>query len=85
MHMKNAQKNNLWVHLASFNFPDSQLCLESKTEPRLEKAPNYMEGGGTPNRKNIYWGGHRTYFLDGGNNWGWDTVNIERHFQLIKL
>ena len=29
-------------------------------------------GGGTLHRKNVYWKeGHRTYFDDWGNNWGW--------------
>ena len=45
--------------------------LESKTEPSIAKAQDYM--GGTPHRKNLYWewgrGGHRTYFLDWVNNW----------------
>ena len=32
-------------------------------------------GGGTA-KKNLYWegGGHRTYFVDGVTNWGWDTA-----------
>ena len=30
---------------------DSQLCLESKTEPSVAKAHNYIGSGG-----NIYWG-----------------------------
>ena len=29
--------------------------------------------------KNIYWrGGHRTYFLDGGNNWGGEKTYTGR-------
>ena len=52
------------------NLPDSKLDLESKTEPSVVKAQNYMERGGTPHRKKcIGRGGHPTYFLDGGNNW----------------
>ena len=59
MHMQNTQKKaNLWLHLASWNLPDSQLSLESKTEPRVAKAQNYMEGGGdTALKKHITsWG-----------------------------
>ena len=42
--------------------------LESKTELSVAKAQNYIlaEGGNTIQRE----GGHRTYFLDGGNKWG---------------
>ena len=59
------KKNNLWLHLTSWNLPDSQLCLESKTEPSVAK------GGGTPHRKQIYWKGgtpHIPY-------WGGDTAH----------
>ena len=35
--------------------------LESKTEPSVAKAQDYM-------------GGHRTYFVEKGNNWGGDTA-----------
>ena len=46
----------------------STSLLESKTEPSVAKAQNYMERG---HGKNVYWeGGHPTYFLDGGNSWG---------------
>ena len=62
--------------------------LESKTEPTVAKAHNYI--GGTPHRKqytgrwgtphildwvnNLVWeGGHHTYFVYKGNNWGGDT------------
>ena len=48
------KKANLWLHLASWNLPDSQLCLESKTKPGLSKAQNYI-GVGTPHRKNVCW------------------------------
>ena len=33
-----------WLHLASWNLPDSQLFLQSKTEPSVAKAPNYIGG-----------------------------------------
>ena len=53
--------------------PDSQLCLEPKTEPSAAKAYDYI--GGDTAQKNIYWkGGPRTYLLDEGNNWGGDTA-----------
>ena len=46
--------------IRGLNLPDFQLLLESKT----------MGVG-----KNVYWkGGHRTYFVDGGNNLGGDTA-----------
>ena len=35
---------------ASLNLPDSNPCLESKTEQSVAKAQNYIEGGGTPHR-----------------------------------
>ena len=60
MHVQNTQKkNNLWLHLTIQNLPDSQLRIESKTEPSIAKVQNYMERGG----------GHHTYFFDEGNNW----------------
>ena len=43
----------LTTELTSWNFPDSQLCLESKTEPSVVRAPNYIVGGGPPHGKNI--------------------------------
>ena len=64
--------------------------LESKTEPIVAKAQDYM--GGTPHRKTntgrgehrtcfLDWvnnwgvrGGHRTYFVVEGSNWGEDTA-----------
>ena len=58
------KKSNLWFHLTSWNLPDSQLCLESKTESSVAM-------GGTPLRKNIYWKGgtpHVPY-------WGGDTTH----------
>ena len=57
-----------------------QLCLKFKAEHSVAKAHNYIWGGDTAHTflmgeqlewgKNIYWerGGHRTYFVDGGNN-----------------
>ena len=67
------KKNNLWLHLASWNLTDFLVCLESKTEPSAAKAQNYM--GGIPYRK-ICTGkrGHRTYLLDEWNKWGGDTA-----------
>ena len=47
------KKNNLWVHLASWNLPDCQLCLESKTEPSVAK-------GGTQHREKCILGGGDT-------------------------
>ena len=44
-------------------------CIESKTEPSVAKAQDYM--GGTPHRKtDTGRGEHRTCFLDWVNNWG---------------
>ena len=56
------KKANLWLHLASRNFPNFLLCLESKTEPSVAKAQNYR--GGTPHIHSWWveqmgWG-HRT-------------------------
>ena len=31
------KRNNLWLHLVSWNLPDSQLCLGSKTVPSVAK------------------------------------------------
>ena len=51
--------------------------MESKTEPNVSKAQNYI-GGGTPHRKCVYWeGGHRTYFLNRGPIGG-DTAHQNR-------
>ena len=50
--------------------------LKIQKEPCVAKAPNFI-GGGTPHRKNVYWderGGHSTYSVDVGNNWGGDTA-----------
>ena len=57
------KKANLWLHLASWNFPNFLLCLESKTEPSVAKAQNYR-------------GGHRTYILDEWNKWDGDTTQL---------
>ena len=57
-------------HLASWNLPDSQFCLEFKIEPCVTKAQNYI-GWGNPHRKIVYlMGGHRIYLFDERNNWG---------------
>ena len=46
------------LNLSSWKLADSQLCLESKTEPSVAKAQNYMEGGGdTAKKKHILGGG----------------------------
>ena len=53
----NPQKNNLLHNLASWNLPDSQHCLESKTEPSVVKAESYIElhwVGGDNAQKNVY-------------------------------
>ena len=42
-----------WVHVAGWNLPDSQLCLESKTEPNVEKAQNYIGGRDTERKKQL--------------------------------
>ena len=53
--------------------PDSQVCLEPKTEPILAKTYDYI--GGDTAQRNVHWkGGLRTYLLDEGNNWGGDTA-----------
>ena len=72
-------KANLWLHLASWNFPNFLLCLESKTEPSVAKAQNYRGGDtahtflmsgtngvGTPHnfeRKHILGGGDTAHTL----------------------
>ena len=61
------------LHLASWNLPDSELCLESKTEPSVAK-----EGGGHRTEKTYTGrGGHRTSLIDEGNKVG-TPHNIER-------
>ena len=56
------KQNNLLLHLTIWNLPDSQLCLESKTEPSVAK------GGGTAQKIDILEGGtpHRTYLIGVG-------------------
>ena len=54
--------DRLTIELASWNLSDSQLCLESKTDPSLAKG-----GGDTALKTDIYWkGGHRTYLIEVG-------------------
>ena len=66
------KKVNLWLHLQSWNLQDSQLCLESKTEPSVAKAQNYMEGGGdTAQKKRILGGGDTAHTLLMGKQLGW--------------
>ena len=61
----------------SWNLPDSQLCLESKTEPSVAKALNYIKGGGGHRTEKTYSGRGRGdtahTLLMGGNNWDGDT------------
>ena len=60
---------NLWLHFASRKLPDSQFCLESKTEPSMTKAENYIALGGREHctGKNVYWErGHRNTLLTYG-------------------
>ena len=66
--------HSIWARLCftSWNLPDSQLCLESKTEPEWHRA---TFGGGGHCTERINTGrGHRTYFVDGGTYWGGDTA-----------
>ena len=52
--LSQTEKANMWLNLTSWNVPDSQLHLESKTELSVAKAQNYMDGG-TPHRKKLHW------------------------------
>ena len=45
------------VELTSWNFPESQLRLESKTELSVANAPKFIGGAGTLYRKCILGGG----------------------------
>ena len=54
------------LHLTIWNLPDSQLCLESKTEPSLAKGGDIAQKtdiveGGTPHIP--YWGGDTAHAL----------------------
>ena len=63
---------NLWLHLPSWNLQDSQLCLESKTEPSVTKAQNYMAGGGDIAQKKRTLGGRDiAHTLLMGKQLGW--------------
>ena len=44
--------------------------LEPKTEMSLAKAQGYIGGGHRTEKTYPGRGGHRTYFVDEGNNWG---------------
>ena len=65
----------LTTELTSWNLPDSQLSLESKTEGSVAK-------GGGHHTENRYTGrgGHRTYLIEVGTlhipYWGGDTAHI---------
>ena len=66
---------NLWLYLASWNLPDSQLCLESKIEPGVAKGGNRTENRHTGR------GGHHTYLIEVGTlytllGWGHPTCLI---------
>ena len=59
---------------SSWNLPDYQLCLESKTEPSVAK------GGDTTQKTDILeGGGHRTYLIEIRtlhiHYWGGDTAD----------
>ena len=63
-----------WARLTteqtSWNLPDSQLRLKSKTEPSVTKLLNYIWGGHRTTLKETEQsftgrGGHRTYFVAG--------------------
>ena len=77
------KKNNLWLHLTSWNLPDSQLCLESKTDPSVAEwggdtaqKTDILEGGDTAHTL-LRWG-HCTYLIGVGSPyiayWGGDTA-----------
>ena len=71
------KKGNLRLQLASWNLSDFLLCLESKTEPSVAKAQNYIGGWGDTTQHYLYWKrgtGHRTYLLDEWNKSGGDTA-----------
>ena len=61
------KKANLELHLASWNLPDSRLHLESKAEPNVAKAQNYMEGY-TARKKYILGGGTPHILCSWGDN-----------------
>ena len=53
MHKNNNNKKRSIASSCIGNLPDSQLRLESKTEPSVAKAQNYMERGHTTWKKRI--------------------------------
>ena len=55
------KKRNLWLYLTSQNLPDSQLCLESKTEPSVAKW-----GGHRTENRYTGRGGQHTYLFEVG-------------------
>ena len=65
----------MWFHLASWNLPNSQLCIESKTEPSVAKE-NYIWVD-TTQKKGILEGGHRTLTLMRGTIGVGTQHNIE--------
>ena len=49
--------------------------LESKTEPNVAKAHDYI--GGTPHRKNVYWNGGPPHILSMGGTFGVGKKHIK--------
>ena len=73
-------KANLWHHVASKNLPDSQLCLESKTEPSVTKwGDTALKNWKGETAQSLLRWGHRTYLIEVGTlhipYWGGDTAH----------
>ena len=49
-------------NFTSWNLPYSHFCLESKTEPAMTKAQNYIGGGHRTENESTWRLGHCTYF-----------------------
>ena len=53
------------------------MLLRIQDRAKCGKGTILHRGGGHLTGKNVYWeGGHRTYFIDGGNIWGGDFAQI---------
>ena len=68
-----------------WKLPDSLLCLESKIEPSVANALNFIRGGGGTAYIFLIGGkvgrglGHPKYVVDEGNTWSGTSHNIERN------
>ena len=68
---QHTKKNNLWLHLASWNF---STLLRIQDRAKCGKGTELHCGGGHCTEKFVLEGGHRTCLLDEWNKWGGDTA-----------